>query len=77
ERRAVAVERVDWADAGVDWQRFDAILIRQTWDYFERLAEFRSWLDRVGPLTRVINPAPVIFWNCDKRYLVELAAAGV
>lgn len=69
--------RVDWADACVDWASFDAILIRQTWDYFERFDEFSSWLDRVEPLTRVVNPVPVMHWNADKRYLVELYDAGV
>src|SRR6056297_2536352 len=71
------VSRVDWADATIDWQGFDATVIRQTWDYFERLDEFRAWLDRVEACTRVINPVDVIRWNCDKRYLIDLHAAGV
>ena len=71
------VSRVDWANPEIDWRRFDAIVIRQTWDYFERLDEFRAWIDRVEPLTRVINPVEVMHWNCDKRYLIELADAGV
>ena len=71
------VSRVDWANPEIDWRRFDAIVIRQTWDYFERLDEFRTWIDRVEPLTRVINPVEVMHWNCDKRYLIELADAGV
>ncbi|MFU8833525.1 MAG: ATP-grasp domain-containing protein, partial [Wenzhouxiangella sp.] len=69
--------RVDWADPNVDWHSFDAAVIRQTWDYFDRLDEFLAWLERVGSCTRVVNPAQVIRWNCDKRYLVELADAGV
>ena len=69
--------RVDWADAALDWASFDAILIRQTWDYFERFDEFSAWLGRVEPLTRVVNPVPVMRWNADKRYLVELSDAGV
>lgn len=69
--------RVDWADAVVDWAAFDAILIRQTWDYFERFDEFSIWLDRVESLTRVFNPVPVMRWNADKRYLPELSNAGV
>ena len=71
------VSRVDWADPAIDWRDFDAIVIRQTWDYFDRFDEFRAWLDRVETLTRVVNPVEVIRWNCDKRYLVDLAAAGV
>ncbi|MDT8410760.1 MAG: hypothetical protein RQ741_14285 [Wenzhouxiangellaceae bacterium] len=72
-----AVSRMDWADRAVDWARFDAIVIRQTWDYFERLEEFLGWLDRVEVMTRLINPAAVIRWNCDKRYLVDLIDSGV
>jgi len=75
--RGIQVSRVDWADAKIDWHGFDAIVIRQTWDYFERLDEFRAWLDRVEACTRVINPVEVIRWNCDKRYLLDLDAAGV
>jgi glutathione synthase/RimK-type ligase-like ATP-grasp enzyme len=75
--RGLEVSRVDWADGRIDWRSFDAILIRQTWDYFERLDEFRAWLARVEACTRVINPVDVIRWNCDKRYLVDLAGAGV
>ena len=73
----VETERVDWADSAVKWSRFDAILIRQTWDYFERFDEFSAWLDRVEHQTTVVNPVPVMRWNADKRYLLELVAAGV
>ncbi|MBS3747493.1 MAG: hypothetical protein KGY49_10655 [Wenzhouxiangellaceae bacterium] len=75
--RAFRVARVDWADPAIDWRAFDAIVIRQAWDYFDRLDEFRAWLDRVEPLTRVVNPPGVIRWNCDKRYLVDLIDAGM
>lgn len=77
DSRGFDVSRVDWADANIDWRGFDAVVIRQTWDYFDRLGEFLAWLDRVDSLTRVVNPAAVVRWNCDKRYLVDLAAAGV
>jgi glutathione synthase/RimK-type ligase-like ATP-grasp enzyme len=77
ERRGARVERVDWADPTVDWRSFDVALIRQVWDYFERYDEFRRWLDRVAGCTHVINPVDIIRWNAHKRYLVELADAGV
>lgn len=70
-------ERVAWSDPAIDWPGFDALLIRQTWDYFERFAEFRAWLDRIEGRVRVVNPVDVIRWNADKRYLVDLAADGV
>lgn len=72
-----ATDRVAWSDTAIDWAGYDALLIRQTWDYFERYDEFSAWLDRIDGSARVVNPIDVIRWNADKRYLVELAEAGV
>ncbi len=63
-----------WDDASVDWTSFDLVVIRSTWDYPARRPEFVEWARRVPNLR---NPADVIAWNTDKRYLAELAAAGV
>ena len=71
----VAVE--DWDDASVDWSRFDLALLRSTWDYTERVAEFLAFCARVAETTLLLNPVPVVRWNTDKSYLVELAARGV
>jgi glutathione synthase/RimK-type ligase-like ATP-grasp enzyme len=70
-------EAVHWDDPEVDWASFDLVLIRSTWDYTLRVAEFTAWAERCARLTRLANPAPVVRWNTDKRYLGELAAAGV
>lgn len=70
------VRIADWDDPTVDWQSFDIAVLRSTWDYATRLAEFRAWLDRVSACTRLINPAPVVRWNIDKHYLADLHAAG-
>ncbi|MFI2757673.1 RimK family alpha-L-glutamate ligase [Streptomyces echinatus] len=66
-----------WDDPAVDWGGYDLVVIRSTWDYSWRAAEFAAWVERTGTLTRLANPAPVVRWNTDKRYLGELAAAGV
>ncbi|MEV0317720.1 hypothetical protein [Streptomyces sp. NPDC050659] len=68
---------VIWDDPRVDWERFDLVVIRSTWDYSERAAEFRDWAGRVARLTLLANPASVVRWNTDKRYLGVLADAGV
>ncbi len=71
------VRVVDWDDASVDWQAFEIALLRSTWDYSMRLAEFLAWSERVAQLTRLSNSLPVVRWNTDKHYLAELAKAGV
>lgn len=68
---------VHWDDPGADWAGFDLALIRSTWDYSWRVAEFVEWAERCAGLTRLLNPAPVVRWNTDKRYIGDLADAGV
>lgn len=63
-----------WDDPAVDWARFDLVVVRNTWDYPLRRDEFVAWARSVPALA---NPAEVIAWNTDKRYLRDLAAAGV
>lgn len=66
-----------WDDDGVDWAAYDLALIRSTWDYSWRTAEFLAWVERCGKVTRLANPASVVRWNTDKRYLGDLTEAGV
>ncbi len=68
---------VAWDDAQVDWARFDAALIRSTWDYFRRRQEFLLWSERAGIATRLFNPPATVRWNTHKFYLRELASSGV
>jgi hypothetical protein len=66
-----------WDDEAVAWQQFDAVIVRSTWDSVDRPHEYLAWADRVEQATRLINPASVLRWNLDKRYLRDLAAAGI
>jgi glutathione synthase/RimK-type ligase-like ATP-grasp enzyme len=75
--QSINVHIVDWDDAGVDWSAFDLALLRSTWDYTMRFAEFLAWARRAGERTLLLNPLPVIGWNTDKHYLAELATVGV
>ena len=67
-----------WSDASIDWLAFDALVLRSPWDYFVRLREFRTWLDaRIESGVRMVNSSEILDWNFDKRYLQDLAAAGI
>lgn len=63
-----------WDDDAVDWAAPDAVLVRSTWDYPLRRAEFLAWS---RACRRTVNPSDVLSWNTDKRYLSDLSAAGV
>lgn len=71
------VESPDWDDPTVDWARFDLAVVRSTWDYTDRLDEFLAWTRRAGTATRLVNDPAVLAWSSDKRYLRDLAVAGV
>lgn len=77
EQLGIDVTPAVWDDARVDWGRFDAVVLRATWDYPERREEFLDWLGRVDASMLLLNPYDVVVWNTDKRYLRDLAAAGV
>lgn len=66
----------DWDDPEVDWAAYRLALVRSTWDYTQRLAEFLAWATRAAAATTLINPPAVIRWNTDKHYLRDLARAG-
>lgn len=68
---------VNWDDHEADWATFDLAVIRSTWDYTTRREEFLEWARRVGGLTRLEHQPEVLAWNTDKRYLADLADAGV
>ena len=72
--RGVTTEIAIWDDPFVDWAGYDLVVLRSTWGYAPRRDEFVSWARTVPAL---VNPADVVAWNTDKRYLAELAAAGV
>ena len=62
-------------DAPLDWGAFDAVLVRSCWDSHLRRDEFVRWARDVearGVTLR--NPAALLEWNTDKRYLRDLAA---
>ncbi|WP_291378918.1 hypothetical protein [Demequina sp.] len=70
-------EVVAWEDETVAWGDFDAVILRSTWNYTERLEEFLAWAERVDSVTRLFNPLSVVKWNTNKRYLAGLQQAGI
>lgn len=72
-----SVHVTDWDDAAIDWSGFDAVLLRSTWDYTERLPGFLAWCERVSAVTTLLNPLDVVRWNTDKHYLRDLSERGI
>jgi hypothetical protein len=63
---------------GVDWSRFEAVVIRSTWDYFTRADEFLATLERIDRSgARLANPLETVRWNLRKTYLRDLEDRGL
>ncbi len=63
-----------WSDPTIDWSDFDHIIIRNTWDYTNRLEEFLAWAK--AQESHIKNSFEIISWNSNKIYLNDLASAG-
>ena len=78
ERAGIRATPAVWSDRSVDWRSSDAVVIRSCWDYHRRHGEFVAWLDALDASRRPVwNPTPMVRWNSDERYLIDLAARGV
>lgn len=77
EKDIVAVP-VIWNAPGVRWQDFSALIIRNTWDYYQQADAFRNWLNAIESLgVPMLNPAPVVKDNMHKFYLKRFQEKGV
>lgn len=63
-----------WDDPRVDWDAFDLVVVRSTWDYPARRERFLAWARAVPAIA---NRPEVLDWSTDKAYLADLAAAGL
>ena len=75
--KGISFEQLSWDDPSASWERFDACLIRTTWDYTARVESFLAWAEACSKVTQIWNTPKVLRWNADKSYLRAMEAAGV
>jgi hypothetical protein len=51
-RLSARVTAVPWDAPDADWGRFDAVVIRSTWDYILRRDEYLAWAESLGEALR-------------------------
>jgi hypothetical protein len=73
--RGIRAEPVPWTDDAYPWQTAFAVLPRATWDYYRHPDRFAAWVSGLG--ARLVNPPAMVAWNATKRYLTDLANAGI
>ncbi|MFM2392887.1 MAG: Cycloserine biosynthesis protein DcsG [Bacteroidota bacterium] len=75
--RGYEVSPVVWSDYN-DVEKYDVLLFRSTWDYFERKEEFNQWLTSLeNKNVLLFNPLHIIQENIHKFYLQKLENQGI
>ena len=76
-RAGFSVEARPWTDVG-DLAGFDLLMPLVAWGYNLDPPRWHELLDRLeAEAVPALNPVPLLRWNSDKRYLVELSAKGI
>ncbi|MDE1467722.1 ATP-grasp domain-containing protein [Aurantiacibacter sp. D1-12] len=69
---------IDWRAPIEEFDGCALVLLGTAWDYQDHQAEFLARLEELEARGIIIcNPPDVVRWNSDKRYLAQLAEAGV
>lgn len=72
-REGWALTNVVWNQARIDWNQFDVVVVRSTWDYQQHVDQFKTVLtDIENSAAKLENPYSVMCWNIDKSYLRDI-----
>ena len=67
-----------WDNPETNWEQYDAVLIRSTWDYYLKPEKFKDWVSQfLNSKTKLFNSPEIILKNSHKFYLKELFDQGV
>jgi glutathione synthase/RimK-type ligase-like ATP-grasp enzyme len=71
-------EQVSWRDPDIDWNQYDLVVIRSTWDYQQDVEAFVSCLHKIDASSAILtNSLPIVEWNISKDYLQDLQNQGI
>lgn len=66
-----------WDNPNVNWADYEAIIVRNTWDYYTKFPQFVNWMDILATTgVKVLNDLKIIRKNSHKFYLKEIQDAG-
>jgi len=72
------MDMVSWRSTTVDWNDYQAVIIRSPWDYQDDADGFMAVLQKIEDShAHLENSIDIVKWNIDKAYLKELEAKEV
>ncbi len=71
-------EEISWRKSNVEWDKYDAVIVRSTWDYQSDPIEFSDVLEKINnSLAHLENDLSIMKWNMNKNYLKDLQDKGI
>ncbi len=71
-------EQVSWRKKNVQWDDYEVVIIRSTWDYQNDPQEFLQTLERIEESgAHLENPLEFVRWNLHKGYLRDMDRLGI
>ena len=76
--RGWLVEEVSWRDESINYDDYDVVVVRSTWDYQQDAEAFLACLQRIENSSATLeNSFATMKWNLNKTYLRDLENDGV
>lgn len=73
-----SVDEVSWRNKEVDWNQYEAVIIRSPWDYQKDAEAFLRVLQNINQSSAVLeNKMDLVEWNIEKTYLRDLENEGI
>lgn len=78
QSKGLTLEKAIWNDSNVNWEKYDFVLLKSPWDYFNLIDDFYTWLNALeAKQIKLFNPISTVKWNADKHYLQDIQEAGL
>ena len=63
QNNGLRVDVAYWDDVNYDWSKTKIALIRTTWDYYQNISQFISWIDNVSEQTTLVHSQKLSQWH--------------
>ncbi|MBP9581540.1 MAG: hypothetical protein KBE38_05210 [Ignavibacterium sp.] len=70
-------EEISWRNEKVNWNDYDAVIVRSTWDYQNDVEKFIKVLEMINGVSYLENDLDLMKWNMNKNYLFQLKQKGI
>lgn len=71
-------EEISWRNESIDWNDYNAVIVRSTWDYQKDHKKFIEVLEKINNSSAHLeNDLELMKWNMNKKYLFDLEQNGV